>query len=74
MPRPRYPLDLTDAEWAILASFISPAKPGGRPPCHERRELVNAIGGDTRRAHRSGSEGKRSRRPQDAGRLMAPSE
>jgi putative transposase len=43
MPRPRYPSDLTDAEWAVLAPFIPAPKPGGRPPRHERRELVNAM-------------------------------
>lgn len=43
MSRPRYPSDLTDAEWAILAPFIPPVKLGGRPPRHERRELVNAM-------------------------------
>ena len=46
LPRPRraYPTDLTDAEWALLAPLIPPAKPGGRPARHTRRELVNAIG------------------------------
>jgi transposase len=43
MSRPRYPSDLTDAEWTILAPLIPAPKPGGRPPRHERRELVNAI-------------------------------
>jgi len=27
----RYPSDLTDAEWALLAPLIPPAKRGGRP-------------------------------------------
>lgn len=43
MPRRRYPSDLTDAEWAILEPVIPPPKPGGRPPAHSRRELVDAM-------------------------------
>ena len=43
MPRPAYPSDLTDAEWAILAPLVPAPKPGGRPPAHPRREIVNAI-------------------------------
>ena len=43
MPRPAYPHDLTDAEWAILAPLVPAPRPGGRPPKHERREVVNAI-------------------------------
>ncbi len=39
----RYPTDLTDREWAILKPLIPAAKPGGRPPAHTRREIVNAI-------------------------------
>ena len=27
----RYPSDLTDAEWALVAPLIPPAKRGGRP-------------------------------------------
>jgi putative transposase len=41
--RRRYPTDLTDAEWQLLAPLIPAAKPGGRPPIHDRRELVNAM-------------------------------
>jgi transposase len=41
--RQRYASDLTDVEWAILARFIPPTKPGGRPELHPRREIVNAI-------------------------------
>lgn len=41
--RKRYPTDLTDREWAILEPLIPGAKPGGRPPAHERREIMNAI-------------------------------
>lgn len=43
MPRRAYPTDLTDAQWAILAPLIPPPRPGGRPPAHPRRELVNAM-------------------------------
>ena len=39
----RYPTDLTDPEWAILAPFIPPTKAGGRPRTTDRREVVNAI-------------------------------
>lgn len=43
MPRRAYPTDLTDAEWAVLAPLVPAAKPGGRPPVHDRRELVNGM-------------------------------
>jgi putative transposase len=43
LPRRRYPTDLTDAEWQLLAPLIPAPKPGGRPAIHDRRELVNAI-------------------------------
>ena len=43
MSRPRYPSDLTDAEWALLEPLVPAPRPGGRPPRHPRRELVNAI-------------------------------
>ena len=39
----RYPTDLTEAEWTILASLIPAAKPGGRPRTTDMREVVNAI-------------------------------
>jgi putative transposase len=42
-PRRRYPTDLTDAEWQLLAPLIPAPKPGGRPAIHDRRELVNAM-------------------------------
>ncbi len=42
-PRRRYPTDLTDAQWALLAPLIPPPKPGGRPAVHDRRELVDAM-------------------------------
>jgi putative transposase len=43
MERKRYPSDLTDAQWAILESWIPPAKPGGRPRQTDMREVINAI-------------------------------
>jgi len=43
MPRRAYPTDLTDAQWAILEPYVPPPKPGGRPPKHPRRELVDAM-------------------------------
>jgi putative transposase len=42
MNRRRYPSDLTDAEWALLAPLLPAAKPGGRPRSVEPREIVNA--------------------------------
>ena len=42
-PRRRYPTDLTDAQWALLAPLIPPAKLGGSPAIHDRRELVDAM-------------------------------
>lgn len=39
MKRKAYHSDLTDAEWAILAPFIPPALPGGRP----RRRRVEEL-------------------------------
>jgi putative transposase len=41
--RRRYPTDLTDAQWHILAPLIPAPKPGGRPAVHQRRELLNAM-------------------------------
>lgn len=43
MPRPAYPTDLSDAEWAILEPLVPVPLPGGRPPRHPRREIVDAI-------------------------------
>ena len=43
MSRRAYPTDLTDAQWAILEPHVPPPKPGGRPPKHPRRELVDAM-------------------------------
>ena len=38
-----YSTDLSDAEWAVLAPLIPPAKPGGRPRTTDMREVLNAI-------------------------------
>ena len=43
MPRPRYPTDLSDAEWSILEPLVPAPLPGGRPARHARREIVDAI-------------------------------
>jgi putative transposase len=43
MTRKPYPSDLTDAQWAILAPLIPPARPGGAPRRVEMREVLNAI-------------------------------
>jgi putative transposase len=43
MPRKAYPTDLTDAQWAILAPLIPPAKPGGRRREVDMREVLNGI-------------------------------
>ena len=43
MPRRRYPSDLTDAEWAVLAPLVPAPMAGGRPARHDRREVVDAI-------------------------------
>ncbi len=43
MSRRASPTDLTDARWAVLEPYIPPPKPGGRPPKHPRRELVDAM-------------------------------
>lgn len=39
----RYPSDLTDEEWALVAPLIPPAKRGGRPRSVDLREIVNAL-------------------------------
>ena len=41
--REGYPTDLTDKQWSIIAPFIPPPKPGGRPRAVEIREVLNAI-------------------------------
>lgn len=39
----RYPSDLTDSEWALVAPLIPPAKHGGRHREVNVREVLNAI-------------------------------
>ena len=39
----RYPSDLTDAEWAIIAPTIPPPRPGGRHRETNMREVMNAV-------------------------------
>ena len=39
----RYPSDMTDAEWALTAPFVPPARRGGRPRTADMREVLNAI-------------------------------
>jgi transposase len=39
----RYPSDVTDAEWAHIASLIPPAKRGGRKRSVDLREVVNGL-------------------------------
>jgi transposase len=41
--RRAYDTDLTDAEWNRLEPLVPASKPGGRPPKHTRREIVNGI-------------------------------
>ena len=38
-----FPARLTDAEWAVLQPPIPPNRPGGRPPKHTRRAILDAI-------------------------------
>ena len=39
----RYPSDLTDDEWAIVAPMIPPARPGGRKRSVNVRGVLNGI-------------------------------
>ena len=43
MPRRRYPSDTTDAQWVVPGPHVPASSPGGRPPTHDRREIVDAI-------------------------------
>lgn len=40
-PKP-YPSDLTDAQWELIAPMVA-VRPGGRPPIHSHRRIVDAI-------------------------------
>ena len=39
----KYPSDLTDGEWQYLKRCLPKQKQRGRPPLHQRREILNAI-------------------------------
>ena len=39
----RYPSDLTDDEWALIAALIPPARPGGNKRSVDVREVVNGV-------------------------------
>lgn len=39
----RYLTDLTHEEWAVLHELVPAPKPGGRPPKHSRRALLDAL-------------------------------
>ena len=39
----RYPSDLTDAEWSLIAPVIPPARHGGRRRSVDVREVLNGI-------------------------------
>ena len=39
----RYPSDMTDREWALVAPLLPGPKPGGRPRTVDLREVMNAI-------------------------------
>jgi len=39
----RYPTDLTDAQWEVLAPLIPPPKRGGRPRRVEMRHVLDAL-------------------------------
>ena len=39
----RYPTDLTDAEWALIAPLIPPAKRGGNKRTADMREIVDSL-------------------------------
>ncbi|MCC2280955.1 IS5 family transposase [Streptomyces sp. ET3-23] len=41
--RAAYATDLSDVEWELLELLVPPPKPGGRPPKHPRREIVDAL-------------------------------
>ena len=39
----RYPSDLTDEEWSLIAPLIPPSKHGGRHRKVDLREIVNGL-------------------------------
>ena len=44
----RYPSDVADAEWAIIAPLIAPAKRGGNKRTVVEREIVNGLMGTSK--------------------------
>lgn len=38
-----YPSDITDAQWALIESYIPPVRPGGRPRKTDMRDVLDAI-------------------------------
>jgi putative transposase len=43
MPRSRYPSDLSAAQWTVFEPLLRPPMPIGRPPAHDRREIIDPI-------------------------------
>lgn len=43
MNRQRYPTDLQDSEWAVLAELMPATARTGRPRKHSHREIINAV-------------------------------
>lgn len=43
MTRKRYPTDLTDAQWELLAPLIPESSPNATQPTIPRREIVNGV-------------------------------
>jgi putative transposase len=43
MRTPRYPTDLTDEQWKLVAPLLPKAKPGGRPRSVDLREVLNGV-------------------------------
>jgi putative transposase len=39
----RYPSDITDREWAIIAPLLPPARPGGRPRTVDLRAVMEGL-------------------------------
>ena len=41
--RASYPSDTSDEQWAVIEPLLPPAKTGGRPEKHPRRDIIDAI-------------------------------
>ena len=41
--RKRYPSDLTDAQWSLIAPLLPPAKRGGRPRTTDLRDRIRTL-------------------------------